>query len=387
MLHAYTASITHDDSWAAGRDLAAELLDGLDGQPDVVLLFSAFSYEPQRLLDGLYSKLGADVQLVGCTSYGEINGREALSGSVTAMGLRTGGLPARALRATHDRWDSFAIGRELGEQARDCGAALLILLVDGIRLNSTPVLAGLQSVLGRDFPIVGGVAADDARFARTLEFHGRDVLEGGAVALALGGPLKIATLAHGGWQPIGAPRRCTRVEDAKLVLELDGRPALDLYREYLGELGRDLATAGVEFPLGIVALPDRPRRSDDDILLVRAVQGADEARGGLRCSGDIPEGAVVRMTRASKDDLIRGAGEATADLVRRLPGARVALFFDCAGRKMVLGARYKEEIAAAFAALPPDLPRLGFYTYGELSPVDGEAMHHDETFTAIVIEG
>lgn len=387
MLHAHTASITHDDPWAAGRDLAAELLEGLGAQPDVVLLFSAFAYDPRRLLDGLYSRLAPSVQLVGCTTFGEISGQEALSGSATAMGLRAAEGQVRSLRATRDRGDSFAIGRDLGEQARDFGAALVILLVDGIHLNSTPVLAGAQSVLGRDFPIVGGVAADDAQFARTFEFHGRDVLEGGAVALALRGPLRLATLAHGGWQPIGATRRATRVEDDKLLLELDGTPALNLYREYLGEHGRDLGNAGVEFPLGIVGLPGHPRRSDDDILLVRAVQRPDPERGGLRCSGDIPEGALVRMTRASKDDLIRGAGQATADLHRRLPDARLALFFDCAGRKMVLGARYKDEIAAAFAALPPELPRLGFYTYGELSPVDGQTMHHDETFTAILIEG
>lgn len=387
MLTATTASITHDDPYQAGRDLAAELLDGLGAQPDVVLLFASDTYDPRRLLDGLRRRLDPGVQIVGCSTYGEIGGAEALAGSATAMAIRTGGLGARALKATHDQKDSFAVGRALAEQAQAFGAALLILLVDGIHLNSTPVLAGAQSVLGRDFPIVGGVAADDARFARTFELCNDEVLEGGAVALALQGPLRVATVAQGGWQPIGVTRRCTRVEGNKLVLELDGQPALNLYRDYLGEFGRDLATAGVEFPIGVVGLPDRPRGGEDDILVVRAVQGFDEARGGLRCSGDVPEGAEVRMLRASKDDLIVGASEAAADLHRRLPDARLALFFDCAGRKMVLGARYKEEIAAAFARLPADLPRIGFYTYGELSPVAGETMHHDETFTAVLIEG
>lgn len=385
MLEAVTASITHDDAHQAGRDVAAELLEGLGGQPDLVLLFAAAEYDPRRLLDGLYSKLAPAVQLVGCSSYSEISGREALSGSVTAMGLRTGGLGFRTLRAEHDRKDSYAIGRSIGEQARECGAELLVALPDGIYLNSTTFLRGAQDVLGARFPIVGGVAADDLRFERTYQYIGRDVIEGGAVALALQGPLRLATVAQGGWQPIGATRRCTRVE-GKVVLELDGQPALNLYREYLGGLGRDL-TAGVEFPLGVVGVPGRPRRSDEEILVVRAVQGADEARGGLHCSGDVPEGAEVRMTRASKDDLIRGASDALADVHRRLPSARVALIFDCTGRKIVLGARYKEEIAAAFARLPDDIARVGFYTYGELAPVDGETMHHDETFTAVLIEG
>lgn len=387
MLTATTASITHDDPFQAGRDLAAELLEGLGGQPDVVLLFFSADYDPRRLLDGLHGRIDRGAQLIGCSTYGEIAGEEALAGSATAMAIRTDGLGARALKATHDRKDSYEVGRALAEQAREFGAALLILLVDGVQLASTPVLAGAKSVLGRDFPIVGGVAADDAKFARTFELCNDEVLEGGAVALALRGPLKVATVAQGGWQPIGATRRCTRVENAKLVLELDGQPALNLYRDYLGGLGRDLSTSGLEFPIGVVGLPDGPRGDGEEVLVVRAVQGVDEARGGLRCSGDVPEGAEVRMLRASKDDLIAGAGEATADLHGRLPGARLALLFDCAGRKMVLGARYKEEIAAAFARLPADLPRIGFYTYGELSPVGGETLHHDETFTAVLIEG
>lgn len=387
MLTATTASITHDDPYQAGRDLAAELNDALGASPDVVLLFASPTYDPRRLLTGLYRRLTPRVQLVGCTSFAEIGHEGAVSGTVTALGVRTRDLEAHALYATRASGDSFAVGRALGEQAHDRDAAMLLLLVDGVRLDSASVLRGAQSVLGPEFPIVGGLAADDARFERTRQFCGRDILEGAAVGLACTGSVRLATVARGGWEPIGATRRCTRVERDRLVLELDGQPALNLYREYLGAHGRDLRTAGIEFPLGIVGLPDRPWAGDDAIQVVRAVYGVDEARGGLRCTRDIPEGAEIRMLRATKDDLIRSASEAAADLGRALPGGRIALVFDCFSRKMVLGARYKEEVAAAFARLPPDVARVGFYTYGELAPVRGQTEHHDATFTAVVIEG
>lgn len=387
MLSATTVSITHDDPYQAGRDLAAELNDALGASPDVVLLFAAPTYDPQRLLAGLHRRLAPRVQLVGCTSFAEITHESAVSGSVTALGMRSRDLAAHALQATRASGGSFAVGRSLGEQAREREAALLLLLVDGVRLDSAAVLRGAQSVLGPDFPIVGGLAADDARFERTWEFCGRDVLEGAAVGLALAGPLRHATVARGGWEPIGATRRCTRVERDRLVLEIDGQPALNLYREYLGAQGRDLKTAGIEFPLGIVGLPDRPWRGDEQVQVVRAVVGVDQARGGLRCNREIPEGAEIRMLRATKDDLIRGAAEAAADLGRALPGGRLALVFDCFARKMVLGARYKEEVAAAYSRLAPELTRVGFYTYGQLAPVSGQTEHHDATFTAVVIDG
>lgn len=386
MLSATTASITHDDAFEAGRDLAAELLDGLGARPDVVLLFASSTYDPDRLLAGLHRRLDPAVRLVGCTGFAEINSDEALAGSVTALALRSDDLEAHALCATLAAGDSVAVGRALGRQAWACDASALLLLVDGVHLDSAAVLAGAQSVLGPDFPIAGGVAADDARFARTRQFCGRDVHEGAAVALALTGPLRLVGAASGGWEPIGATRRCTRVEGGRLLLELDGQPALNLYREYLGTRENNLGTAGIEFPLGIVGLPDAPWRGDEAVQLVRAVYDVDVARGGLYCNRDIPADAEVRMLRATKDDLIRGAGDVADELRRRLPGGRVALVFDCFARKVVLGARYKEEIAAAHARLPADLARVGFYTYGEIAPIAGRSVHHDATFTAVVLE-
>lgn len=386
MLFATTVSITDDDPYRAGRDLAAELNDTLGGPPDFALLFAAPGYDPHLLFAGLHRRLAPGVQLVGCTSYAEINQECALAGSVTALGVRTRDIGAHALYACKGAGGSFDVGRELGRQARERGAALLILLVDGIDLDGAAVLAGAQSVLGVEFPIVGGLAADDAQFVRTYQFCGRNVLAGAAVGLALTGPLRHAGVTCGGWEPVGATRRCTRVERERLVLELDGLPALNLYREYLGARGADLRTAGIEFPLGIVGLPERPYRGDGAVHTVRPVYGVDEARGGLRCAHEIPEGAEVRMLRATKDDLIRGAAEAAAELGRALPGGRLALVFDSLARKLVLGARYKEEVAAAYARLSPECVRAGFYSYGQLAPSGGRTGYHDATFSAVVIE-
>src|SRR5690606_7072503 len=104
------------------------------------------------------------------------------------------------------------------------------------------------------------------------------------------------------------------------------------------------------------------------------------------CHRDIPVGAEVRMLRATKDDLIHGAALTAADLRERLPDARLALVFDSFARKVVLGARHREEIAATCAHLPAGIPHLGFYGFGEIAPIAGRTLHRDATFTAIVLE-
>jgi hypothetical protein len=53
---------------------------------------------------------------------------------------------------------------------------------------------------------------------------------------------------------------------------------------------------------------------------------------------------------------------------------------------VVLGASYRDEVAGAFALLPPTLPKFGFYTFGELSPVAGQTEHHESTFTLALLK-
>lgn len=387
MIKAATVSIVHDDSTTAGRETAEELLSELGAEPDLVLLFASANYDPACVLAGLTSRLSDRVKLAGCSSYAEINSEEALTHSVTAMGLKLDGVEYRTFKLDDVGTDSKAAGRAFASQIKDFEPSLLIIFPDGLKMEATPFLVGIQEILGRTFPIVGGVAADLGQFARTYEYFDREVISGGAVGVALKGNIEIVTAARSGWQPVGAPRRCTKV-DRKAILEFDNQPAANLYKEYLGHRASEMPEVGVEFPLGLVGGGQGSHRlpQGEDILLVRAVIGVDEARQALLCVGDVPEGVDVRMMRAGKEDLIKGADEAGAMVVEAMPKPAAALFFDCMGRKLVLGARYKEELKKTFSLLGDDVPKIGFYTYGEISPVQGVTMYHDETFTVALLK-
>lgn len=383
MIQAASTSCYGDNSRQVGKDIAAEIRAALGREPDVLLVFCAAEYDAREVLAGLYERLAPTVRVVGCSSCAEINSDEATSGSVTAMGLVLGDLVATVVHASDANHDSAAIGRQLGAALAPVGAALVILFVDGIVLNSTPLLAGIQSVLGANAPIVGGVAADGLTFTRTEEYVDREVLSGAAVALALAGPLEIQTIVAGGWRALGNDRVITRASDSKTIAELDGVPALSVYQHYLGELGRDLDNAGLEFPIGVMAAADGDAAPGEGFI--RAVQGATADGRGVRVSGDIVEGARVRIMHASRDALIDCAAAEVRAAAERFTRPELALFFDCAGRKVVLGSRYQDELRTAFACLPAGLPKIGFFTYGELAPHAGTTIHHDETFTAVLL--
>lgn len=386
MLNAATTSIVHEDAFTAGKDAIVELLSELDRPPDLVLLFVSPHFDPERVIEGVYSRLPPGIPLVGCSSYAEIDAEEALTASVTAMGLILPGIQIKTFEVA-GRPDAFAAGKEAGEILRDLKPALILAFPDVIELNATRFLLGLQDAVGKEIPIVGGASADADAFKKTHQIHGRRVLSGGAVGVALQGPIELATAAKSGYTPIGATHSASRVENGHVVLEIDGRPALELYRDYLGERAAEMPAVSIEFPIGAVGgILGTQRQSDDSLLLVRAVFNIDEARGALILGGDLPEGAEIRVTRATKLDIIRGAEEATERALEAMPHPEIALIFSCSSRKSVLGPRFKDECRASFAKLPEGLPKAGFYTFGELSPVQGVTMHHESTYTIVLLK-
>ena len=387
-MYAQTVSIVHEDAYRAGRQSAAELLAQMGRAPDLVLAFVSSRHPPARALEGLWSLLPARTRLLGCSSFAEIGTAEATAGSVTIMGIAFERVEWATFKLDPDqvRGSSIAAGRALGERIAGFRPKLVLLLPDGMAVNSTKLVRGMQEPLGPECPVVGGVASEGFEFVRTFELFDREVLEGGVVALALRGPVAFAISARAGFQPVGVTRTCTRVEDDKLILELDGESALGLYKGFLGPDVAGRPTIGTEFPLALIeGTGGDYMASDERSQVIRGVRVLDDARGALLCGGDVYEGAKVRMTRAAKGDLIAAAASAAVRARHALPNAKLGLCFDCAGRRLVLGGRYQEEIRDAFAALDPALPKIGFYTYGEIAPVDGTNMYHDETFTLALV--
>lgn len=171
-MRAATVSVVHSDPVRAGRDAAAEMLSELGSVPEQVLLFVSSRLDPTEVLAGFTSRLPANVQIAGCSSFAEINSEEGLDQSVTAMGIT--GLSCTTLKVDSMMPDSRQAGRSIGAQAKELEASLLITFPDGMQGNTAEYIRGIQDILGAEFPIVGGVAAEHLAFQRTNEFYNRE---------------------------------------------------------------------------------------------------------------------------------------------------------------------------------------------------------------------
>ncbi len=195
-----------------------------------------------------------------------------------------------------------------------------------------------------------------------------------------GAQLRVGNGSFHGWKPFGPVRKVTR-SAGNVLYELDGQPALDIYKRYLGEHARDLPASGLLFPFEMLG-EDRGA-----LGLIRTILGVDESSGSLVLAGNIVEQGYLRLMHASTDSLVDGAMAAAEAAHEADPdaeaGESLVLLVSCVGRKLVMGARVDEEVEAVQAVFGPRACIAGFYSNGEISPMrDLLTCHlHNQTMT------
>lgn len=228
-------------------------------------------------------------------------------------------------------------------------------------------------------------AGDGAAFTETLV--GGDAAPRSHVVAAVGfygDAVRIGHGSAGGWDEFGPRRTITRAE-GNVLYELDGEPALDLYKRYLGHESAGLPGTALLFPLRI----RDPRCPGSE--LVRTVLAVDHDAGSMAFAGDMPEGWISQLMRGNFHRLALGAGEAARQAATVMDGGgntdSVAILVSCIGRRLLMGQHIADELEAAGAALGAARPRLGFYSYGEISPhgPSGACQLHNQTMTVTAI--
>ena len=352
----------------------------VDSDRTLITVFGASSFlddpEPIRELTSAFPSS----HIVGCSSSGEIHGETLSDGSLSVAVTRFEGTQLRVAVQPVSSDGSLSAGRELGKilAAEDLKAVFLVS--DGLDVNGTDLVVGISEVIPGAI-ITGGLAGDGDRFERTWTLVDGKPVSGFVTAVGLyGDRVRVGHGSRGGWDRFG-PERIVTSSQGNVLYELDGEPALELYKKYLGELASGLPATGLLFPLALRA------DEDDDKQLVRTILSVDEDTQSLVFAGDIPEGHRARLMQANFDRLVGGAELAAEHaLVPDAPGPYLTIAISCVGRRLVLGERTEDELEAVLHVLPEDNHQVGFYSYGEISPyTEGTCDLHNQTMTLTVV--
>jgi hypothetical protein len=317
--------------------------------------------------------------MFGCSTAGEICGTEVSDDTLVATAIHFDHTRIEASSLPISRAeDSFETGRKLTASLCKDDLAHVFVLSEGLAINGTSLVRGLMSELPEGVTVTGGLAGDGERFQETLVLRDGVPLRNTIGMLAFYGKrLKVGYGSLGGWDPFGPERRITRSK-GNVLYELDGKSALELYRQYLGNYADGLPATGLLFPLSL-------RTAEGETAVVRTVLAIDDSDKSMTFAGDLPEGAYARLMKANFDRLIDGAVGAARTSLTGTSADRpsVALLISCVGRKMVLRQRIEEEVEGVRDVLGAATLLAGFYSYGEISPFTPSARCelHNQTMT------
>ncbi|ACC82218.1 FIST signal transduction protein [Nostoc punctiforme] len=368
------------DSLSAIEEVLQQCVSSLGGDiPKAGILFSAIDFEHALILQQIH-QFFPGIELIGGTTDGEISSvLEFQQDSITLMLFCSDEVEINAGVGRKVSVDPIAVTKQAVEQAKAKTTEtprLCLTHPESLTISGVSILHGLKLALGQNVPIFGGLAGDQSRYQNTYQFFQTEVLSDSVPILLFSGTILFSHGVASGWHPIGQISQVTKV-DKNILYEIDGKPALDFYHHYLG-----LLPPSMEYPLAVF---DQNR----DNFYIRAPIAYNQDSGSITFFADIPDRAVIQIAEACYEDILAASKASFMNALNNYPGAEpsAVLFFSCVARRQILGTRAKEEYQNTKLCLTYHLPGCGFYSYGEIAPIDGmsQTQFHNETFVTLIL--
>lgn len=370
----FTVNYTKASGWSV------ETFPEVDSERTLIIIFGSPSYfdgaGPIAELKAFYKQS----KFTGCSTAGEIFEDKISDDSLTVAIMQFDKSDVHVVTAKiDDAVHSESVGRKLGNDLKKDNLKHVIVFSEGLNVNGSELAKGFDSVLTSKIKVSGGLAGDGSAFKQTWVMAQDKPVRNTISAIGFyGDSLEIGCGSQGGWDTFG-PERIITKSKGNIVMEIDGEPALDLYKRYLGDRANELPSSALLFPLSI-----RKNFSAEE-KLVRTILSVDEKNKTMTFAGDVPEGWCAQLMRANMDRLIEGASGAalSANSTEQVAnGDTLAIAVSCVGRRLVLGERTEEEVEATLHSYPAGTKQIGFYSYGELT-TDGfqPCSLHNQTMT------
>ena len=347
--------------------------------PQAGILFSAIDFDHFLILQKIYEIFPA-IELIGGTTDGEISSvLQFQQDSITLMLFCADDIEIHAGIGCKASQDPVIAAKQAIEQAKAKSTLepqMCLTHPESLTTSGVSILDGLKLALGKNIPIFGGLAADQSRYENTYQFFNNQVFSDSIPVLLFSGNILFSHGVASGWHPIGNASQVTKVEK-NIVYEIDGKPALDFYSHFLGTL-----TPSMEYPLAVF-----PQNSEN--FYMRAPIGYNQDTGSVTFFADVPHQATVQMAVANGDDILAASKASFMTALNSYPGLEpsAVLFFSCVARRQLLGTKTLQEYQNTKDCLPYPIPACGFYSNGEIAPLNtaDETEFHNETFVTLIL--
>ncbi|MFN6471614.1 MAG: FIST signal transduction protein [Nostoc sp. SerVER01] len=380
MFKAVVGHSNDPDSLSAVEEVIQQCITSLAGDiPQAGILFAAIDFEHSLILQQIHHAFGG-IELIGGTTDGEISSvLEFQQDSITLMLFCSDEVEIYAGVGRKISADTITATKQAVEQAKaktTAAPSLCLTHPESLTTSGVSILNGLKLALGQNVPIFGGLAADQSKYQNTYQFFQTEVLSDSVPILLFCGKILFSHGVASGWHPIGQISKVTKV-DKNILYEIDGKPALDFYHHYLG-----LLPPSMEYPLAVF-------EQDTDKFYIRAPITYNPESGSITFFADIPDQALIQISEAGYEDILAASKASFMNALNNYPGKEpsAVLFFSCVARRQILGTRAQEEYQNTKLCLNNSLPTCGFYSNGEIAPIDimSQTQFHNETFVTLIL--
>lgn len=365
-------------SSATGSQEVAQEFYASVTQPNMALVvfFCSTDYD-LNVLGAEIKRLFAGVQVVGCTTAGEIGpagyrehslaGASFASNDCTAV---TGHIDSLQQFTTPD---GHAVGqrllRELVDKVPDANAqnSFAFLLIDGLSVREEPVARALQNALGK-IPLVGGSAGDGLNFGKTYVYADGSFRSDRAALVLITTRLPFRVFKTQHFVPTDQRLVITEADAGRrIVMQINGLPAAQEYARLVG-VDMDDVTPGRFAASPVVVLID----GSNYVRSIQKVNPDDSVT--FYCA--IEEGVVLRVARGV--NIVENLEQALAEIRAEIGSPQLVLSFDCILRRLEIAQNHLEE---SVGNIFQRHNAIGFNTYGE----QFRGVHINQTLSGVAI--
>jgi small ligand-binding sensory domain FIST len=390
MLYAGVGLSTAKDTERAGIEAAEAARNRMGAATaDLALIFATVEHGP------LYSRLLRTVKttthathVVGCSAGGVIttDGEIERAPGVAVLTVKADTFSASRFFIPQLRGRAHETGREVAALTLPHAGEdnLLVVFPDTYNFNSAAFFSGIVET-APDVAVVGGGASEDGTLGETFQLCGDTVSNDSLSGVLFSGHFHHTIGIAQACQPIGPVHTITRSQQ-NLILELDGRPAFEVFSEAVRKpLLEDLRRAAAFVFVGLPVDPERQRIARGEYI-VRNIVGFDPRQGIVAIADEVRQGQKMVFTlrdgSVSRDDLKITLEAQTQLWQDHRPG--FALYFNCLGRGRGLYGLPDLDTAYIKQYLG-EIPLIGFFTGCEIAPIHHQHSLHQYSGVLVLV--
>ncbi|MEI6730309.1 MAG: FIST N-terminal domain-containing protein [Pseudomonadota bacterium] len=358
--------------------------------PNILFVFGATRFFSLDNIGAELKNKFPGAVIIGCSTAGEIFDNAVYEDTLVITAVHIENVAVELISAKVGvAGKSRDAGIEIGNKIKQMQADAVFVLAPGSEINGSELVAGLDSCIGENVSLTGGLAGDGMNFSTTYTLGNEQITTDTVFALALKSQkVNFSYASKCGWLAFGSDRRATK-SVANILYQIDNRPALELYKEYLGEKAKDLPASGLLYPIAVLNEDNLK-----EVEVIRTILNVDEEENSLILAGDVAEGSLIQLMHVKTKNLIEGAGLAADEIYNSLnhqvADDSLAILVSCVGRRIVMADDVDDEVAAVNLGFKGKAILAGFYSYGEICPFDShnkKPLLHNQTMTITLISG